>query len=240
VLKWIKNKWLTFRTCRAIKKTLKNDNGELRKAGDNFAKSLREQSYDYDIVNKLYGIKEKNPVVCDASNESLHKAIEHYLPPLPRSDPWFGVDEKLPRTCPNCGSNTVPSKIDDRLVACLNCKLVFATQEAMDDPNIQRDLTHANAGMTPKITPTPPPEEPIVDRISAQDVMDVLHIRREIELDQARAFGEGYTRGKYGMSRAEYNAMKQLDPNLWRNKKKQTKQDDDCFDGRENKEDKNV
>jgi hypothetical protein len=78
---------------------------------------------------------------------------------------------------------------------------MFMTPEAHDDPNIQRDITHANAGVTPKQTK-------MRGRILGQDVMDVLQIKREIELGQARAFGRGYAIGKYGMSREEYNKKK--------------------------------
>lgn len=121
------------------------------------------------------------------------------------------IEPELPTHCPQCNTPVTPSKIDDRVVACVWCKLMMITKEAHNDPNIQRDITHANAGVTPKQTKVPTLNmEKIRDfgGISAQDVMDVLHIKREIELDQARAFGEGYTLGKHGMSREEYNKKK--------------------------------
>lgn len=88
----------------------------------------------------------------------MKKAYE-FLPPLtsllPLSlpttpDPWRGVDKSLPRTCSTCGVLNVPSKIDDRMVACLRCKRVYMTKEAYDDPNIQRDMIHAQAGISLK------------------------------------------------------------------------------------------
>lgn len=63
---------------------------------------------------------------------------------------WLGVDPRLPRECGLCGNPTTPSKIDDRMVACYGCTLVFMTEECHDDPNIQRDLTHCRAGISCK------------------------------------------------------------------------------------------
>jgi len=68
-------------------------------------------------------------------------------PPALGIDIWCGVDPKLPRECPLCGGPNTPSKIDDRMVACFSCKQVYMTSEAFDDPNIQRDITHAQAGI---------------------------------------------------------------------------------------------
>lgn len=79
------------------------------------------------------------------TNAEVNDIIMECLPPLPL-DPWFGVDEGLPRVCPNCDSNTVPSKIDDRVAACLNCKMMFLTEGAYLDPNIQRDIVHTKVG----------------------------------------------------------------------------------------------
>ena len=66
---------------------------------------------------------------------------------------WLGTDPRLPRLpreCPICGGPTNPSKIDDRMVACFACKQVYMTTEAFDDPNIQRDMTHAQNGISCK------------------------------------------------------------------------------------------
>jgi hypothetical protein len=129
---------------------------------------------------------------------------EYLYPPTP-ADPWKSVDSRLPRICPMCKSNTVPSKIDDRMVACLQCTQVFMSQEAYEDPNIQRDITHAQAGISTSQTPM---RQVIKDDKLGQSVMDELRRRRDNEIRDARMFGEGYTRGKYGMSRKEFNGCK--------------------------------
>ncbi len=121
-------------------------------------------------------------------------------------------DSKLPTRCPNCDNLVTPSLIDDRVAGCTFCKMMFLTQAAHDDPNIQRDITHANAGITPKQTKVQPDMEKIRGMgapIYSQEILNIWHMRRENEINQARAFGEGYTRGKYNMSREEFNKKKQ-------------------------------
>lgn len=59
-------------------------------------------------------------------------------------------------------------------------------------------------------------------RISGQGIMDVLEIKHDIGLGQAAAFGEGYTRGKYGMSRAEYNVTAKMSMRCWKCHKRYT------------------
>jgi len=110
-------------------------------------------------------------------------------------------ESELPQECPSCGGPVTPSKIDDRVAACLPCKLMFITQGAYDDPNIQRDITHTNAGVTPRMKKMPPSTQ----HMSA---IDIWRMRRENEINQARAFGQGWTYGRYGMSREEYNKMR--------------------------------
>ena len=74
------------------------------------------------------------------------------VPPKEKAQTNFNRSEpELPQSCPKCGGPVTPSKIDDRVVACVPCKLMFLTQAAYDDPNIQRDITHANAGITPRM-----------------------------------------------------------------------------------------
>ena len=78
------------------------------------------------------------------------KRIKNYAAiyePKPKPNPWLGVDERLPRRCPLCNGLCTPSKVDDRMVACFACKEVYMSQEAFADPNIQRDITHAQAGI---------------------------------------------------------------------------------------------
>lgn len=147
-------------------------------------------------------------------------------------------DPSLPKICTNCGAPTSPSKIDDRLVACIPCKMVFMTDEARDDPNIQRDLTHANLGVTPRMTTTKPcgkweqmvrswweqsdkstPWEEYWAELksSGPDLKGMygqaIDIIRDREIREAQAFGEGYTRGKYGVSREAYNQKKRKEYN---------------------------
>lgn len=121
------------------------------------------------ITEYLTGIPDRHR----CSNQAINDEMSRQLPPLDfdkispvqepmkwkqiagRSwatlpDPWFGVDPRLPRECPLCGGATVPSKIDDRLVACFVCKQVYMTSEAFDDPNVQRDMIHAKAGISCK------------------------------------------------------------------------------------------
>jgi len=79
----------------------------------------------------------------------LPAPLKPWQGPLKSScDPWFGTDLKLPRVCPLCSGPTVPSKIDDRVVACYACKQVYMTEEAFADPNVQRDITHVYAGIS--------------------------------------------------------------------------------------------
>jgi hypothetical protein len=185
----IKKWWLVFRQRRIMKKMTKNNE---------FCPPKRKPNkVPWVIMTQDGKIRMHAPTYPEVERTDGAK----------QCDPWFGVDESLPRICPRCDGNTTPSKIDDRVVACLSCKRMFMTDDAYGDPNIQRDITHANAGVTPrqtKIVPYPHLKGPF----SAQDAIDAMRIRREIELDQARAFGEGYTRGKHGMSRAEYNEKK--------------------------------
>lgn len=146
------------------------------------------------------------------ADKKVEEQRQKWLKYLKGPAPAFNHPEsELPQFCPQCNTAVTPSRIDDRVVGCRRCNMMFVTKEAHDDPNIQRDITHANAGITPKQTKMSPR-----DRIIAHEgIMDVLWIKREIELDQARAFGEGYTRGKHGMSRAKYNEkMKQERENL--------------------------
>jgi hypothetical protein len=120
-------------------------------------------------------------------------------------------EPELPKTCPQCGSTVAASRIDDRVVGCRRCNIMFMTKEAHDDPNIQRDITHANAGVTPKqrkIIAGGPIDQGMVSEA-------IQHIR-DREIENARMFGEGYTRGKYGMSRAEYNATAEMNVCCWK------------------------
>ena len=97
---------------------------------------------------KLKKWEEFAKLVDEMLEEPAKDAVNHALPPLP--DPWFGVDSRLPRVCPLCSGPNTPSHVDDRLVACLNCKQVYMTSEAFDSPDIQRDITHARAGISCK------------------------------------------------------------------------------------------
>lgn len=107
-------------------------------------------------------------------------------------------DPRLPKNCPKCGRFVEQSKIDDRVAGCRNCNMVFVTKEAYDDPNFQRDITHANLGITPKQTKV----VPLPNLHMLSDAVDIIRMR---EIDRARAFGQGYTLGKFGMTRKELN-----------------------------------
>lgn len=113
--------------------------------------TLKGNKIFYDLGSRL-----KVPAVGPITEHycgNMHDEVSRQLPLLSRlglPDPWLGVDSRLPRECPLCGAKTVPSKVDDRMVACYTCKEVFLTAEALDDPNIQRDLTHCKAGISCK------------------------------------------------------------------------------------------
>lgn len=138
----------------------------------------------------------------------MRKAMKNtkYIRPAWLDDPMVGylppkkVDfnrpkSELPQSCPECGGPMTPSKIDGRVAACMSCNYTFLTKAAWEDPNIQRDITHANAGITPR------PSKIYASGEIDQDIKD-----REIR--EARAFGQGWTYGRYGISREEYNAMR--------------------------------
>lgn len=206
---------------------------------------------------------QRTRLIDTAIKESINKEITNLLPPLAEwpilnVPPSTGVgvrikaederrirslqqrmielnapDPSLPVMCTACGRPTQASKVDDRLVACIPCKMVFMTAETADDPNIARDLTHANLGITPRITTTAPRSkwekmvygwwEKSNKSISWEDYWaelksqgpdlrrsygEAIDLIREREMREAGAFGRGYTHGKYGISREEFNKQK--------------------------------
>lgn len=104
--------------------------------------------------NKLFdGIQPRLKPVVGPITEHLRGAnidVGRLPPPLELPNPWLGTDPRLPRECPLCGGPNTPSMIDDRIVACYACGQVYLTAEALNDPNIQRDLTHCKAGISCK------------------------------------------------------------------------------------------
>ena len=99
-------------------------------------------------------VTEVTALVEEKWKQQVRNAMKNtiFMPPLKDPVPGIRTDEpvrwvrmaelnapdpSLPVVCTACGRPTSPSEIDDRLVACISCKMVYMTAEAENDPTFK-------------------------------------------------------------------------------------------------------